>query len=119
MSQVLTFPTSFTIRKPFEELALVTLFTASGEEWMTGLVSGEFEVSVSNIDGDWHFSDLWISADNQRMGEEARGGLIHLDGDVDEELFMKLLDALEDQYTTYIEEIIDEAFAEEGIRRTA
>jgi hypothetical protein len=114
-----TIPTTFTIRKPFEELALVTLFTDSGEAWMTGYVSGEFEVTVSQIDGDWHFSDLWISADNKKMGEDARGGLIHLDGDADERLFLAILDALENQYTTYIEEWIELEFLEEGHRRPA
>lgn len=110
---------TFPIRKQFEELPLITLFTASGEPWTTGLVSGEFEVTVSHIDGDWHFSDLWISADNGKMGADARGGLISLDADVDEKLFMELLDALEDQYAVYIEEFIEEHFAEEGLRRPA
>jgi hypothetical protein len=115
MSRADTFPTTFTIRKQFEDLALVTLFTASGEAWMTGHVSGEFEITVSHVDGDWHFSDLWILADNLRMGKEARGGLIHLDADADERLYLAILDALENKYTTYIEEWIDESLAEEGL----
>jgi len=68
MSQALTFPTSFTLRRPFDELPLVTLFTAKGEAMMTGLVSGEFEITVSWHDGDWFFSDLWVSADNLQDG---------------------------------------------------
>jgi hypothetical protein len=110
-----TIPTTFTIRKQFEDLALVTLFAASGELWMTGHVSGEFEIAVSQIDGDWHFSDLWILADNLRMGPEARGGLIHLDADADERLYLAILDALENKFTTYIEEWIEEEFAEESL----
>lgn len=119
MSRVDTMPNSFAIRKPFEELPLVTLFTASGEPWTTGYVSGEFEITVSWIDGGWHFSDLWVSADNRKMGPDARGGLLNLDADVDERLFLTLLDALEAQYTTRIEEWIEDEFAEEGVRRPA
>jgi len=114
-----TIPNTFTIQKPFEDVALVTLFTSTGEAWETGHVSGKFEITVSNVDGDWHFSDLWISASNMKMAPDARGGLVHLDGDADERLFLTILDALENQYTSYIEEWIEEAFLEEGTRRPA
>lgn len=117
MSQVLTFPSSFVLRKPFEDLPLVTLFTASREAWHTGYVSGEFEITVSYHDGDWHFSDLWVSADNRKMAPDARGGLLNLDADVDERLFLALLDALENAYTTRIDEWVEEELAEEGIGR--
>jgi hypothetical protein len=108
-----TFPNTFCLRKPFEELPLFSFSTdKQGETYRTGYISGEFEVTVSYLDGDWHFSDLWISANNGKMGAEAKGELLRLDADVDERFFLMVLDVLEARYTTRVEEWIEDELAE-------
>lgn len=53
------------------------------------------------------------------MGLDARGQLFNLDADVDERLYLAVLDALEAGYRTQVEEEIEAEMAEEGIRRPA
>ena len=101
----------FSLRKPFEELALFWQFQ-NGEPFRTGHVDGEFEVSFDR-DGDWYVSDLWISVDNGKMGEACKAALVNLNADTHETFYTLILDNLSAQYTTRIEEWIEDELMDE------
>jgi hypothetical protein len=112
-----TVPTRFALSHKFEELAVFWHFH-NGTPFRTGLIDGEFEVSFDHT-GDWHISDLWISADNGRIGPHAEGRIFPLNAKTDERFFGLVMDALAAQYTTRIEDWIADELAEQGFRRAA
>lgn len=105
MAQAAPSYNNFTIRKEFQ----VSLFWKfiGGDPMRTGEITGEFEITVDmdTDGGDWQVTDLWINADNGKLGTEARGQLINLSGDedADDQMALLILDALDHQYATRIE----------------
>lgn len=113
-----TIPNTIVLTHQFEELALFWQFTA-GIPFRGARIDGEFELTFHTDDGDWWISDLWIQADNGRVGKEAEGRLLNLNADTDERLYLLVLDALDHQYGFRIEDWIQDELAEAGLRRRA
>ncbi len=112
MAKALTYPTSFAIRKPFEELALFWKWHA-GWPMQAARIDGEMEITIDMAieGGDWTITDLWISADNGRTGKLAEGALLNLCADDDERFYLLVLDAITHQYGTRIEQWVQDELA--------
>jgi hypothetical protein len=108
---------AFSLSHKFEELAVFWHFH-NGMPFRAALVDGEFEIAF-DAEGDWSISDLWISADNGRLGSEAEGRIFPLNAKTDERFFGLVVDAIHAQYTTRIEEWIADELTEAGGRRAA
>jgi hypothetical protein len=117
MSRV-TLPTTLTFTRQFEELPLLT-HLAQGERLFGALLSGEYEVSADQRDGDWWISDLWISTENGRLGTASRSGMLNLNADANEPMYLAILDALTDRCRDQIEETIEAELAENGVTADA
>jgi hypothetical protein len=99
-------PTSFSLRKPFEELPLFWQ-CVSGFPFRSSRIDGEFEITFDR-DGEWQISDLWIKADNGKVRSEEVELLIQIDGDINERFFLTVADAVTNQYHTRIEDWIQD-----------
>lgn len=118
MSRALTTPSTFSFIHKFEELPLFTR-AVNGESFRGGFIDGEYEVTVSIVDGTWWISDVSISLDNSRMGTEARSSLVNLDADQDERFYITVLDSLTERYFDHIAETVDEELGEMDLRAVA
>jgi len=117
MAQATIIPSKLSIRHQFEELPLFWQFepttgTKPAVTWRGGMIDGEFEVEYDIFSKDWHVSDLWISADNGQIGAAAKGSLINLNADVDERLYLLVLDIVTFKYEQWIEERISEEISQ-------
>lgn len=109
MTQAHSLPTGFSFRHKFEELPIFHHFV-DGTVWRTGRIDGEFEVEI-DASGDWFISEVTIETDNGRFGKEAAGRTITLDADKDERFYLLVLDAIDAQYASLIEELIEDEIA--------
>ena len=111
MPKAITSSSTFTITKPFQ-VALLWKFV-KGDPMRAGYIDGIFELTIDMdvAGGDWHISDLWISVDNGRLGVHARGEMVNLSAD-DERFYLLVLDALDHQYGTRIEDWVQDELSE-------
>lgn len=109
--------TAFSFTHRFEELSLFWQYS-DATAWRAGRIDGQFEVAVDRA-GDWIITEVAICVDNGKIGAEAKGHLMPLDADADERFYLLLLDAIDHQYASYIDERIAEEAAERGIRIAA
>lgn len=112
-----TIPTSFSLRKPFEELPLFWQFH-SGFPFRAARIDGEFEFTFDRK-GEWQISDLWIKADNGKVRAEEVELLIQIDGDTNKKFFFVVADAVTNRYGTRIEDWIADELAYAGLHRAA
>lgn len=125
MPKAATSSNAFTIIRPFEGLALFQQFIPAkgkpGElgyqpSWVgyAATVDGEFEVTVDmNVaGGDWIISDLWLSIENGKIGSDCRDAKVNLSGDTDEKFMFLVMDALMNQYGTWIEDVVQDELSE-------
>jgi len=102
-SNILTFPSSSSFKRTFEELPLFSQKAANGEVFAAGLVDGEIEISYSPC-GDWWISDIAIKIDNFRMGSAARAHVVPLCPEENQALYGLILDVFSDKYAETIAE---------------
>jgi hypothetical protein len=112
MGRAIWIPSSYVFTRKFEELPLVAA-TVGNERFYAGLLSGEYTVEY-DADGNWHFGGLTLDLDNQRWGKDAKGHAVALDPDEDEALILMIYNALERNYSSYIEEWVFEELAEQA-----
>jgi hypothetical protein len=120
MPKAITTNSTFTITKEFQ-VALLWKY-ARGEAMFTGLIDGKMEISVDmDVDGGaWQISDLWVAVENGKLGSQAKGELINLDGDTDEHFMLLIMDAITHEYSVRIEcWVQDEAAEARYCRRNA
>jgi hypothetical protein len=110
MSQAISALNRFSFTRKFEEVPLVHT-TVAGERFYAAMLSGEFEVEF-DMDGNWQFGGLWLDLDNLGWGANAKGQIIPLDPDKDEELIFLLYNALMRNYETYIDAWVSEELDE-------
>lgn len=110
-SNILTFPSSHSFKRTFEELPLFSQKAANGEVFAAGLVDGEIEISYSPA-GDWWVSDISITIDNFRMGAAAQAKTIPLCPEENQVLYSLILDVFTDKYAETIAEWVGEEIAE-------
>lgn len=117
MAQAKFLPTSFTLRRKFEELPLFWSFH-NGQTFRGGLLSGEFEIEFDQA-GEWSISDVWVETDNGKLGVHAQGKLVNLDADKDERFYLTVLDSLTLQYSQDIPYWVDDEIGSYGLARAA
>jgi hypothetical protein len=116
MTQITTFPTSIRPRLSHGpaglcfEIVLDELPLYSEAGWRGGYISGKAEISYS--DGDWWVSDITVDLDNGKVGKDAQGKLVSLNGEDHPQLYWIILDRIEDDYTDYIQERIRDELAD-------
>lgn len=120
MKSVLSAPSTFTIAMPIEELALFWRF-AEGTPMSAGRVDGHMEISVdmSIAGGDWFVSEIWIDVENHRMGAENKWHRAHLSADEDQSFYWLILDAIDHQYSTRIETVVQDQLSVARYERAA
>ena len=104
---------TFTLVRPFDDLALFSRFVA-GTTLHAGLLSGEMEISIDpDINGgEWWISDIHLMVENFKPGSFNKSAMVTPDGDSDERFMLLLLDAIADQYGTWIEDLVQDELAE-------
>lgn len=95
------------MEQSFEEVPLVWQVDTSKTVWTGGLVDGQMEISYGP-DGDWWISDVWISVDNGRTGYEAKGKLLNISPEANRDLYVMLVDSIEEAYASRIDEWVDD-----------
>jgi len=112
MTRVYDASSTTTLIKEFQ-VSLLWKFV-KGEPLRAGDITGEMEITIDMdvAGGDWTVTDLWVSADNGKLRSQARGELVHLDGDDDERFMLMVLDAIDHQYATRIENWVMDELAE-------
>lgn len=102
-NNILTFPSSYSFKRTFEQLPLFSQKAANGEVFAAGLIDGEVEVSYDH-DGQWWVSDISISIDNFRMGSAAQGKTVPLCPEENPGLYNLILDVFCDKYAETIDQ---------------
>jgi predicted phosphoadenosine phosphosulfate sulfurtransferase len=108
---------AISLKHKFEDLAILWIFQ-DGTPWRAARIDGEFEVSIEP-NGDWSISDVWVAVDNGKVGAAAKGSLINLSADLDERIYLAVLDALDGQYSTRIQEWIADELDERNLKIAA
>ena len=113
MARAEIIPSEFAITKQFEDLPLFWQFDpATGAKapitWRGGRIDGEFEVTYNIFSKDWNITNVMVAVDNGEVGAAVRSCLMSLDADVDERLYLLVLDILMLKYARWIEEQIAE-----------
>jgi hypothetical protein len=118
MGQVVSFPRTISFTRQFEELALFSEYTRSGDLFYAGLIDGIIEISFDHT-GDWSISDIHIKAENGRWGMRAEAKVVRVDADENAALYLLLLDVLTDKYAGTIEEWVQIEAEDRGLRIAA
>jgi hypothetical protein len=105
MAQIITLPRTMSLTRQFEELALFTEKTASGDLFCAGLLDGTVEISF-DADGDWWVSDIHIEVENYKRGPANRSKTVRIDADNNPALYWLLLGVLTDTYANSVAEWI-------------
>jgi hypothetical protein len=119
MAQILAFPKTLFFAREFEELPLFSERALNGDLFFAGLIDGTIEISF-NLSGNWWISDLHISVENARRGQDGiERKIIHLNADECPAFYWAALDVFTDKYAATIEEWMHEEAARSGVQIAA
>jgi hypothetical protein len=118
MGQVVSFPRTISFTRQFEELALYSEKTRSGDLFFAGLLDGSIEVTFDHT-GAWDITDIHIKVDNGRWGMRAEVKVVQVDADENPALYWLLLDVLTDKYASTIDEWVQIEADDRGLRIAA
>lgn len=105
---------SFTFEVHFEELPLFR-----DGAWRAGSIDGVAEVVYDFRDRDWYVSNLTLHAHNGQIGAAAEGKTLTLNSEDHANLYELILDALDEHYSSHIDERVEDELADRGYARAA